>query len=57
MVAGMGLVAGLAASRFLKASSERRYGASGSKGDGDGLIQPGRSAYEPPLRSGAVQGA
>jgi hypothetical protein len=26
MVAGMGLVAGLAASRFLKASSERRYG-------------------------------
>jgi ElaB/YqjD/DUF883 family membrane-anchored ribosome-binding protein len=28
IVAGMGLVAGLAASRFLKASSERRYGAS-----------------------------
>ena len=27
MVAGFGLVAGLAASRFLKASSERRYGA------------------------------
>ena len=26
MVAGMGLVAGIAASRFLKASSERRYG-------------------------------
>jgi ElaB/YqjD/DUF883 family membrane-anchored ribosome-binding protein len=26
MVAGMGLLAGLAASRFLKASSERRYG-------------------------------
>jgi ElaB/YqjD/DUF883 family membrane-anchored ribosome-binding protein len=26
MVAGIGLVAGLAASRFLKASSERRYG-------------------------------
>ena len=60
MVAGMGLVAGLAASRFLKASSERRYDASGSKGDGDGqshpLIQPARSAHEPPLRSGAVQG-
>ena len=29
MVAGMGLVAGLAASRFLKASSERRYGDTG----------------------------
>jgi len=28
MVAGMGLVAGLAASRFLKASAERRYGGS-----------------------------
>jgi len=28
MVAGIGLVAGLAASRFLKASSERRYGSS-----------------------------
>jgi hypothetical protein len=28
LVAGVGLVAGLAASRFLKASSERRYGAS-----------------------------
>jgi ElaB/YqjD/DUF883 family membrane-anchored ribosome-binding protein len=30
MVAGVGLVAGLAASRFLKASSERRYGGGGS---------------------------
>ena len=29
-VAGLGLVAGLAASRFLKASSERRYGLRGS---------------------------
>ena len=28
MIAGMGLVAGLAASRFLKASAERRYGGS-----------------------------
>jgi ElaB/YqjD/DUF883 family membrane-anchored ribosome-binding protein len=28
MIAGLGLMAGLAASRFLKASSERRYGAS-----------------------------
>ncbi len=36
MVAGIGLVAGLAASRFLKASSERRYGASGSTGAGNG---------------------
>jgi ElaB/YqjD/DUF883 family membrane-anchored ribosome-binding protein len=34
MVAGMGLVAGLAASRFLKASSERRYGASAQTGGG-----------------------
>jgi ElaB/YqjD/DUF883 family membrane-anchored ribosome-binding protein len=30
MVAGIGLVAGLAASRFLKASSERRYGSHGT---------------------------
>jgi ElaB/YqjD/DUF883 family membrane-anchored ribosome-binding protein len=32
MVAGMGLVAGLAASRFLKASSERRYEGSAQTG-------------------------
>jgi len=32
MVAGMGMVAGLAASRFLKASSERRYGGSAQTG-------------------------
>jgi ElaB/YqjD/DUF883 family membrane-anchored ribosome-binding protein len=42
MVAGMGLVAGLAASRFLKASSERRYAASaqagGSSGYGKGVL-------------------
>jgi hypothetical protein len=60
MVAGMGLVAGLAASRFLKASSERRYGSSGSNGDPERqshtLIQPRGSAYEPPFRSGAVEG-
>ena len=31
IVAGMGVVAGLAASRFLKASSERRYGACGCR--------------------------
>ena len=54
MVAGMGLVAGLAASRFLKASSERRYGASlheggGSSPDGYGVFPQGtggRSADE-----------
>jgi ElaB/YqjD/DUF883 family membrane-anchored ribosome-binding protein len=34
IVAGVGLVAGLAASRFLKASSERRYGASAQTGGG-----------------------
>jgi hypothetical protein len=38
----MGLVAGLAASRFLKASSERRYAASaqtgGSSRYGDGVL-------------------
>jgi hypothetical protein len=34
MVAGMGLVAGLAASRFLKASSERRYEGSARAGGG-----------------------
>lgn len=33
-VAGIGLVAGLAASRFMKASSERRYQPSGSVHDG-----------------------
>jgi ElaB/YqjD/DUF883 family membrane-anchored ribosome-binding protein len=60
MVAGMGLVAGLAASRFLKASSERRYGSPGSNsGEANGqshpLTQPGGSAYEP-LRSGGVRG-
>lgn len=32
MIAGIGLVAGLAASRFLKASSERRYGANAQSG-------------------------
>jgi hypothetical protein len=34
MVAGMGLVAGLAASRFLKASAERRYGGPAQPGGG-----------------------
>jgi ElaB/YqjD/DUF883 family membrane-anchored ribosome-binding protein len=58
MVAGLGLVAGLAASRFLKASSERRYGASaqaggGSSQYGSGVLprRPGdRSADEPLAR-------
>lgn len=41
MIAGMGLVAGLAASRFLKASSERRHGAAqtgGSSRYGSGVL-------------------
>jgi len=52
MVAGIGLVAGLAASRFLKASSERRYDGRtsgypssymyGTRGNGQGT-----SSYEP----------
>ena len=60
MVAGMGLVAGLAASRFLKASSERRYGtpSNGSRGRPAHPLttQPSASAYEPPLRSGSAEG-
>jgi ElaB/YqjD/DUF883 family membrane-anchored ribosome-binding protein len=57
MVAGMGLVVGLAASRFLKASSERRYGGSLPPGGGSrryGHVVPqgtgGRSADEPHAR-------
>jgi ElaB/YqjD/DUF883 family membrane-anchored ribosome-binding protein len=58
MVAGMGLVAGLAASRFLKASSERRYGASAQTGGGStqygyGVLPQstgGRAADEPLAR-------
>jgi ElaB/YqjD/DUF883 family membrane-anchored ribosome-binding protein len=58
IVAGMGLAAGLAASRFLKASSERRYGGSaqtsgGSSSYGYGVSQQrtgGRSADEPLAR-------
>jgi ElaB/YqjD/DUF883 family membrane-anchored ribosome-binding protein len=58
MVAGMGLVAGLAASRFLKASSERRDGASAQEGGGssrygNGVLPPGTdgpSADEPLAR-------
>jgi hypothetical protein len=55
MVAGMGLVVGLAASRFLKASSERRYGGSLRAGGryGYGVLPQGtggRSADEPHAR-------
>jgi ElaB/YqjD/DUF883 family membrane-anchored ribosome-binding protein len=59
MVAGMGLVAGLAASRFLMASSERRYGGSAHAGGGSSRygygVSPqstgGRSANEPFARN------
>ena len=58
MVAGMGLVAGLAASRFLKASSERRYDGSVQAGGdssryGSGVLPQGtggRFADEPLAR-------
>ena len=57
MIAGMGLVAGLAASRFLKASSERRYGGSSQAGGGSSRYgydvsqsSGGRSADEPLAR-------
>jgi hypothetical protein len=59
MVAGAGLVAGLAASRFLKASSERRYAGSAQAGAGSpsshgyGMSSPeslGRPADEPIAR-------
>ena len=58
MVAGMGLVAGLAASRFLKASSERRYESFGSNGESATHPQAMQSGgrYEPPLRSSDVRG-
>ncbi len=56
MVAGIGLVAGLAASRFLKASSERRYEASAQMDGGSnryGMLPQsagGQSADEPLAR-------
>ena len=56
-VAGMGLVAGLAASRFLKASSERRYsgyqGQSAHRGSGSAGA---RLAYQPPGNGGYPAG-
>jgi hypothetical protein len=60
MVAGCGLLAGLAAARFLKASSERRYGSypTGSVGrySYSTAIPAGGSAYQPPTRGGVVSG-
>jgi ElaB/YqjD/DUF883 family membrane-anchored ribosome-binding protein len=58
MIAGMGLVAGLAASRFLKASSERRYDGSAQAGGGSNQYpyrgspesSEGRAADEPLAR-------
>jgi ElaB/YqjD/DUF883 family membrane-anchored ribosome-binding protein len=58
MIAGMGLVAGLAASRFLKASSERRYEMSAqaggqSSGEEHGVLPQSsgnRSADQPRAR-------
>lgn len=59
VVAGTGLIAGLAASRFLKASSERRYGSFGSNGTPSGHPQRTATrgaAFEAPLPSEPVQG-
>ena len=60
MVAGIGLVAGLAASRFLKASSERRYGsATPSQLGGQILLldaAPAGGAYQPATTAGVVTG-
>jgi ElaB/YqjD/DUF883 family membrane-anchored ribosome-binding protein len=61
MVAGFGLLAGLAASRFLKASSERRYGlatpnGSASRYSYSTATPAGGSAYEPPTRGGVAVG-
>jgi ElaB/YqjD/DUF883 family membrane-anchored ribosome-binding protein len=60
MVAGIGLVAGLAASRFLKASSERRYRtveASGSAHKYSYSTQsPAGGGYQPATTGGVVTG-
>jgi len=58
MVAGLGLAAGLAASRFLKASSERRYGIQGSTTAGRYSYSTGPSAgsYQPPTRDSVIAG-
>lgn len=59
MVAGFGLAAGLAASRFLKASSERRYrntGSTATAGQHSYSTAASASAYQPPTRDGFVSG-
>lgn len=52
--AGVGLIAGLAASRFLKASSERRYG--GYKGPVTRGSGGSGAAYVPPTNGGYAAG-
>ena len=60
MVAGIGLVAGLAASRFLKASSERRYRsvtpASAADRYSYSTQAPAGGAYQPATTAGLVTG-
>jgi hypothetical protein len=59
MVASFGLVAGLAASRFLKASAERRYGTSGSSamaGSYSYSTAAPAGTYQPSTRDGVVSG-
>ena len=60
MVAGIGLVAGLAASRFLKASSERRYGSVAARRLGGQILLldagPPAARISPPPRGGVVTG-
>jgi hypothetical protein len=53
MVAGIGLAAGLAASRFLKASSERRYNGSAQAGGGSSSYGYGVSSQSTGDRSAA----
>jgi hypothetical protein len=40
MLAGLGLLGGVAAARFVKASSEKRYGAYGGSNEGYSTSQP-----------------
>jgi hypothetical protein len=55
-IAGLGLVAGLAASRFMKASSERRYQSSMPQGAGStGVVSSPPAAI--PAQTGIGQGA
>jgi hypothetical protein len=61
MVAGFGLLAGLAASRFLKASSERRYGSAMAIGSVDRYSYSSASpasvgGYQPTTQGGVVAG-